>query len=74
MTSRERRQIVLELIASRLADEAAQQSIQRSYIAFGRVSQPTVMNVLHARNYTVGTLIEITDALGLEITITKKSA
>lgn len=74
MTPKERRRIVLELIASRLADEAAQQSIQRSYIAFGRVSQPTVFNVLKAKNYTIGTLVEILDALDLEITITKRSA
>lgn len=75
MTPRDRHQALLTLIAARLTDEAAKQAIKRSYIAHGSVSQPTVLNVLNAKNHTLNTLSDIVDALDceLEITITKRA-
>ena len=76
MTPDDRHRALLTLIAARLADEAAQQAIKRSCIGYGRVSPPTVNNVLHGKNHKLSTLIEIADSLDcdVEITITKRSA
>lgn len=68
-------QALLDLIAARLAREAADQGVKRAYIAYGRVSYPSVNNVLHARNHKLSTLIDIADALNcdVDVTITRRA-
>lgn len=75
MTADERRQAILALVGAQLADEAAAQAIKRSYIAYGRVSFPTVAKVLQGRNCKVSSLFAVADALecDVEITIRKRS-
>lgn len=76
MTPEERRQAIQAVIGARLALEAANQCIKRTYIGYGRVSFPTVAKVLRGDNCKVSSLIAVADALGcdVEITIHKRTA
>ena len=76
MTAEERRHAIQVAIGARLAIEAAEQSIKRSYIGYGRISFPTVAKVLRGDNCKVSSLIAVADALGcdVEITIHKRTA
>lgn len=76
MTPEERRQAIQVAIGARLALEAADQCIKRTYIGWGRISAPTVAKVLKGRNCKVSSLIAVADALNcdVEIVIHKRTA
>jgi hypothetical protein len=76
MTPEDRRHAIQVVIGARLALEAADQCIKRTYIGYGRVSPPTVAKVLRGQNCKVSTLFEVADALNcdVEITIHKRTA
>lgn len=76
MTSDERRQAILTIIGAQLELEAAEQQIKRSYIAYGRLSFPTVAKVLRGQNCKISSLIAVADSLNMdvEITLRKRSA
>lgn len=73
MTSDERREAILTLIAAELELARADQAIKKSWVAHDRVSPPTVAKVFSGRrNYKLFTLIDVADALECDVEITIK--
>lgn len=77
MDAPDRRQLLLTMIAAQLELARAEQCLQKSKIALDKpVSEGTVRNILRARDHRIGSLVDVADAMNLEVEIrfVKKSA
>lgn len=71
-----RRTALLAQIAADLELVRAEEGLKRCYVAYGRLSMPTVLKVLRGGDCKISTLVEIADAMNrdVEIRILKRSA
>lgn len=70
MTSRERRQAILTVIASQLELKRAELALQRSKIHVGaRISEGTVRNIFRGKDHRISSLVDVADEMGLDLEI-----
>lgn len=62
----------LTLLGAQLDAIRAEEGIQRSYVAFGRVTMPTALKALKGRNITVASLLEVADSLDADVVVVKR--
>jgi hypothetical protein len=69
MTSTERQQAILAVIAAKLEAIRAEQGLQKATLARGRLAERTVWAVFKGHDHYVSTLNELADAMGCELVI-----